>query len=155
MRTVSGGRRHTRSLRNEQSENPYAVSVMRPGSRTELPDHKSADSHDNREKARVRILQKEIPGRCSRAIHVRTEAEVMPVSENSYKSCGNCLLSIADHDMFCGLQPREQCQYWQPIPCPSCGGILSEIREHSGKQIRHCFACHFEFTVSEENGKKS
>lgn len=31
------------------------------------------------------------------------------------------------------------------IPCPSCGGILSEVREYNGIKYRHCYACHFEF----------
>ena len=34
--------------------------------------------------------------------------------------------------------------------CPFCGGNMSEIREHNGKRYRHCYACHFEWEVTEE-----
>ena len=36
------------------------------------------------------------------------------------------------------------------IPCPSCGGTLSEVRESKGKKYRHCYSCHFEFEVKED-----
>ena len=29
--------------------------------------------------------------------------------------------------------------------CPHCGGPLSEVRVQNGKQLRHCFSCHFEY----------
>ena len=29
--------------------------------------------------------------------------------------------------------------------CRYCGGQLSEKREHNGRGLRHCFACHFDF----------
>ena len=55
-----------------------------------------------------------------------------------WKSCGNC----SRHHCNC-----ENLKLWKPIPCPHCGGALSEIREHKGKKYRHCFSCHFEFEV--------
>lgn len=67
----------------------------------------------------------------------------------TYKSCGNCDLSEhGDCAAIPGLTFWECAriyQGWHPIPCPSCGGVLSEIREHEGKRYRHCYACHFEF----------
>lgn len=64
-----------------------------------------------------------------------------------YESCDNCgdrkcseQLAKTGHDM------TIPCIHdWKPMPCPSCGGILSEAREHNGKRYRHCYACHFEF----------
>lgn len=29
--------------------------------------------------------------------------------------------------------------------CPFCAGELSDWREHRGRRLKHCFACHFEF----------
>lgn len=55
----------------------------------------------------------------------------------SYQSCGNC--GVKDCQFFCLGDD------WVPLPCPKCGGILSEIRVHDGKAYRHCYACHFEF----------
>lgn len=76
---------------------------------------------------------------------------------SDYKSCWNCLNYAVS---CCGVMVEDVCendkrQVWHPIPCPKCGGILSEVRKHNDREYRHCFACHFEFTVSEENGKKS
>lgn len=57
---------------------------------------------------------------------------------SDYQSCRNC----SRHHCHC-----ENLALWKPIPCPSCGGILSEVREHNGKRYRHCYSCHFEFEV--------
>jgi hypothetical protein len=64
----------------------------------------------------------------------------------SWKSCYNCadrkcaewIAQNPDFDM------SVPCDDWQPIPCPICGGALSEIMEHNGKKYRHCYACHAE-----------
>lgn len=40
--------------------------------------------------------------------------------------------------------------FWRKIPCPACGGALSEIRTHNGKKYRHCYSCHFEFSIRED-----
>ena len=40
---------------------------------------------------------------------------------------------------------NNDCTFWGGSRCPHCGGPLSEIREHNGKQLRHCFSCHFEY----------
>lgn len=34
--------------------------------------------------------------------------------------------------------------------CPFCGGRLSTLREQGGSRLRHCYACHFEWEVEEE-----
>ncbi len=65
---------------------------------------------------------------------------------SDYKSCGNCAITFCYADRKRkGLDITKTNAGWKPIPCPSCGGILSEIREHNGKKYRHCYACHFEF----------
>lgn len=61
------------------------------------------------------------------------------MDEKLWKSCGNCSVK------GCAWNCCGDC--WEPIRCPDCGGILSTIREHEGKKIRHCYACHFEFEV--------
>ena len=51
---------------------------------------------------------------------------------------------------------------WKPIPCPRCGGPLSELRKYRygggpigelaryhGQWYRHCYSCHAEFFVEE------
>lgn len=38
-----------------------------------------------------------------------------------------------------------------PLKCEHCGGQLSEIRYHNGKEYRHCFSCHFEFMEDQAN----
>lgn len=58
----------------------------------------------------------------------------------SWKSCCNCSVKYCPWDV-----KEKPCNIWEPIPCPLCGGILSEIREHNGKKYRHCYACHFEY----------
>ena len=60
----------------------------------------------------------------------------------SWKSCGNCRISGCGWN--CGGDD------WEKIPCPFCGGTLSEIREQGGKRLRHCYACHFEFFLEGE-----
>lgn len=74
----------------------------------------------------------------------------------SWKSCGNC-----KEFLMCPVQTKSAlawCTYWKPIPCPFCGGILSEVREHKTKvgsedvirHYRHCFSCHMEFYEEEK-----
>ena len=67
---------------------------------------------------------------------------------SSYKYCNNCLTKIDGDCMpdFCGAL----LYLWQPIPCPHCGGILSEIRVHKGKKLRHCYSCNFDFYEESE-----
>lgn len=62
--------------------------------------------------------------------------------EKLWKSCGNCKHQGCPNDD--GL---EACIWWEKMPCPDCGGILSTVREHGHKKVRHCYACHFEFEV--------
>ena len=65
-----------------------------------------------------------------------------------YRSCGNC--SNKTCEKMIKLY-REYCintkfeKYWQKIPCPSCKGVLSEIRYHNGRKLRHCYSCHLNF----------
>ena len=65
----------------------------------------------------------------------------------NYKNCGNCGNKLCMHmtplyRKYC-LETKSK-KYWEKIPCPSCGGTLSEIRAN-GK--RHCYSCHFEYEV--------
>lgn len=62
----------------------------------------------------------------------------------SYKSCGNCKLG-GECRYWSICIPLEDFPLWRPIPCPSCGGTLSEIRTDGKRFWRHCFSCHFEF----------
>lgn len=63
----------------------------------------------------------------------------------SWKTCGNCSRNTkCPYWVFCE-DKRSYMIAWEPIPCPLCGGILSEIREHNGEKYRHCYACHFEY----------
>lgn len=75
---------------------------------------------------------------------------------SNYKSCGNCSsVSCSEKndpelaDAFKKLTGGYIPCNWKKIPCPNCGGILSEIREHNGNLYRHCFSCHFEFNEEE------
>lgn len=65
--------------------------------------------------------------------------------------------SVPVHDMELILD-----EVAKPIPCPRCGGALSETRiyhysggpiaksrKYDGKLYRHCYACHSEFFVDE------
>ena len=69
----------------------------------------------------------------------------------SWKTCDNCYEKRACDCM--SLFPKEcrlyGLKYWKPIPCPFCGGALSEVREHirprQQRMYRHCYSCHFEF----------
>ena len=67
--------------------------------------------------------------------------------ERLWKSCGNCKHSKACLWLEEEPDDDEPCAFWREIHCPDCGGILSTVREHDGKKIRHCYACHFEFEV--------
>ena len=73
-----------------------------------------------------------------------------------WRSCDNC----SRHNCHC-----ENLRLWKPIPCPHCGGPLSELRKYrygggpigelakySGKWYRHCYACHSEFYLEAEHG---
>lgn len=67
----------------------------------------------------------------------------------SWKKCGNCRFNEN-----CDEEDRHLCEntgrpFWREMPCPLCGGILSDVREHDGIRYRHCFACHFEFKEGE------
>ena len=63
-----------------------------------------------------------------------------------YKSCYNCGFGSCRFNVLSAPEPyTDPCDYWRKIPCPNCGGILSEAREHNGKKYRHCYSCHFEF----------
>lgn len=69
---------------------------------------------------------------------------------SDYKSCGNCVNRLCAKE-----QERDNillevcCSDWERIPCPLCGGTLSEIRESNGKKYRHCYSCHMEQEVKE------
>lgn len=58
-----------------------------------------------------------------------------------WRSCDNC------NEDYCPFDPENPCNLWSPIPCPNCGGALSETRKYNGKEYRHCYACHAEFKV--------
>ena len=70
---------------------------------------------------------------------------------SNWQTCENC--EFQNNEDFC-----DRCfchDEWRPIPCPFCGGSLSEITEHKIKvgdeekirHYRHCFSCHFEDEV--------
>lgn len=64
---------------------------------------------------------------------------------SNWQSCGNCRRNTkCPYWVFCE-DKRSYMIAWEPIPCPLCGGILSEVREHNGMKYRHCYACHFEY----------
>ena len=71
------------------------------------------------------------------------------------RSCGNCRYKNfnslcyvkIDKGTVHDLPPSRICQYWEGFRCPSCGGILSDIRYQNGRRLRHCYSCHFEFPV--------
>ena len=75
------------------------------------------------------------------------------VMDDSWKTCDNCARRI------CHCENKN---LWKPIPCPHCGGPLSELRKYrygggpiramaryDGKWYRHCYSCHAEFFVEE------
>lgn len=71
-------------------------------------------------------------------------------ADGTYKSCANC-----DIDRICTDLGRRECikdgrPHWKKIPCPNCGGSLSEPRASGGKKWRHCFSCNFEFEVKDD-----
>ena len=61
--------------------------------------------------------------------------------------------------IICKITGHEYgCCGWKPIPCPRCGGPLSELRKYRygggpigelakyhGQWYRHCYSCHSEF----------
>jgi len=73
--------------------------------------------------------------------------------DDSWKTCDNCARWI------CSCENKK---LWKPIPCPRCGGPLSELRKYrygggpirsmaryDGKWYRHCYSCHSEIFVEE------
>lgn len=75
---------------------------------------------------------------------------------SDWQTCDNCSGNprcYTEHDVYYYpvnvTAPSRiiRCTDWKPIPCPRCGGALSETREHNGKKYRHCYACHFEFEI--------
>ena len=68
---------------------------------------------------------------------------------SDWKSCGNC--QREDECRYWSICiPQEDFPLWRPLPCPKCGGTLSEIRVQGGKRLRHCYSCHFEFYLEGE-----
>ena len=61
---------------------------------------------------------------------------------NDWKSCDNC----GANKWICEFCTARN--LWKPMPCPKCGGALSEIREQNGRKLRHCYSCHFESEVT-------
>lgn len=66
----------------------------------------------------------------------------------NYKSCGNCSQEETCRLYFDCYDLNNEFVYWEKIPCPHCGGILSEIRHNADKSYRHCYQCHFEWEVN-------
>ena len=73
--------------------------------------------------------------------------------DDSWKTCDNCARWI------CSCENKK---LWKPIPCPHCGGSLSEKRKYRygggpigelaryhGQWYRHCYSCHAEIFVEE------
>lgn len=70
------------------------------------------------------------------------------------KSCNNCGFEVCRKSVL--RQPDtsvEPCEFWRKIPCPYCGGALSEIREDGQRRWRYCYACHFEFEDGKDESK--
>ena len=65
-------------------------------------------------------------------------------------------LSEEISDFFCNTPTviqadmPDDCMVTETKHCPYCGEAMSEIREHNGKQYRHCYGCHFEFAEGGE-----
>ena len=73
--------------------------------------------------------------------------------QGDLKSCDNCGFNICREIVFRYYTPNtEPCSEWKKLPCPRCGGALSTTREHNGRKYRHCYSCHKEFYLEEENG---
>lgn len=67
---------------------------------------------------------------------------------SEWRSCDNC--GVFPLTNYCTVKTNTiVCDYWKQIPCKSCGGTLSEIREHNGRKYRHCYSCHSEVFVEE------
>lgn len=64
---------------------------------------------------------------------------------NNWRNCGNCIASC--EEVIRRVLAHYDCEFWTPIQCKYCGGLLSEIREHNGRKYRHCYSCHAEFFV--------
>ena len=64
-----------------------------------------------------------------------------------HKNYNNLCYALVDDGIVRDLPPSRICSLWIKLRCPSCGGILSEIRYQNGRRLRHCYSCHFEFPV--------
>lgn len=65
---------------------------------------------------------------------------------SDYRSCLNCGKRACSQIMVDAEEDTSTpCDFWVPLPCPKCGGILSEPRTDGQRRWRHCYACHFEF----------
>lgn len=82
---------------------------------------------------------------------------------SNWQSCGNCRRNTkCPYWVFCE-DKRSYMIAWEPIPCPLCGGSLSEVKEHKTKvgdeevirHYRHCFSCHMEFYEDERNDNEN
>lgn len=69
------------------------------------------------------------------------------MDERLWKLCDNCGSVYCARAGRARTELRTKCPFWEPISCPDCGGILSTVRKHGDKKVRHCYACHFEFEV--------
>ena len=64
---------------------------------------------------------------------------------SNWKSCGNCSARETIDCVLC----QGTGELWEKIPCPLCGGTLSEIRTDGKHKWRHCYSCHMEQEVTE------
>ena len=48
------------------------------------------------------------------------------------------------------LKAKEESEELEEPRCEFCGGKLSEEKEHEGKRYRHCYGCHFDYYITEE-----
>lgn len=73
---------------------------------------------------------------------------------SAWISCDNChdLSGCLAGKYYLKDGVKYACRQWKPIPCPRCGGALSTTREHNGRKYRHCYSCHGEFFMEDENG---
>lgn len=70
---------------------------------------------------------------------------------SDWKSCGNCFKDGRCYVLSVNYDPAlfKACINWEPIHCPKCGGILSEIRTNGSYPHRHCYSCNFDIQESE------
>lgn len=68
-----------------------------------------------------------------------------------WRSCYNCGFGACRVNVLSAPEPyTDPCDYWRKIPCPRCGGALSEVRP-GGR--RHCYSCHSEIAFSEDENE--